>query len=151
MIAIKDVGIDHGVTTHAEGEGAGGFGDAEGIDVNGDGAFLFGLDIGGVAGGDGAEDGDVEDFGAVEVFREDDGAGHVGVALDDAFFLERPEVAHGGGLAGEAEVPLDFTGGGHDAVFALVLPEKVEQLALPIREGDLGIIKHGCSWEQLLN
>jgi hypothetical protein len=31
-----------------------------------------------------------------------------------------------------------------------VLPEKVEQLALPIREGDLGIIKHGCSWEQLL-
>jgi hypothetical protein len=67
-----------------------------------------------------------------------------------AELLARAEVAHGGGLAGEAEVPLDFTRGGHDAVFALVLPEKVEQLALPVREGDLGIGKHGCSWEQLL-
>lgn len=150
VVAIEDVGIDHGVPTDAEGEGAGGFGNAEGVDVDGDGAFLFGFDIGGVAGGDGAEDGDVEDFGAVEVFREDDGASHVGVTLDDAFFLEGAEVAHRGGLAGEAEVPLDFPRGRHDAVFALVLPEKVEQLALPVREGDLGIGKHGCSWEQLL-
>jgi hypothetical protein len=134
VVAIEDVGIDHGVTPDAEGEGAGGAGDAEGIDVDGDGAFLLGFDVDGVACGNGAEDRDVEDFGAVEVFGEDDGAGHVGVALDDAFFLEGAEVAHGGGLAGEAEVPLDFTCGGHDAIFTLVLPEKVEQLALPVRE-----------------
>ena len=122
----------------------------EGVEVDGEKALWFLVLIGGNACGDGAEDGDVEDFRAVEVFREDDGASHVGVTLDDAFFLEGAEVAHGGGLAGEAEVPLDFPGGGHDAVFALVLPEKVEQLALPVREGDLGIGKHGCSWEQLL-
>lgn len=145
VVAIEDVGIDHGVAADAEGEGAGGFGNAEGIDVDGDGAFLFGFDIGGVASGDGAEDGDVENFGAVEVFGEDDGASHVGVTLDDALFLQGAEVAHGGGLAGEAEVPLDFPRGGHDAVFALVLPEKVEQLALPVREGDLSVRKHGCS------
>ena len=45
----------------------------------------------------------------------------MGVALDDAFFLQSPEVAHGGGLAGEAEVFLDVSRAGHDALFALML------------------------------
>lgn len=145
VVAIENVSIDHGIPADAKGEGAGGLGDTQGIDVDGNGAFLFGFDIGGVTGWDCAEDRDVEDFRAVEVFRKDDSTSHIGVPLDDAFFLERAQVAHGGGLAGKAEVPLDFPSGRHHAVFALVLPEKVEQLALPVRERDLGIGKHGCS------
>ena len=38
-----------------------------------------------------------------------------GEPLDDAFFLKRPQVAHGGGLTGESKMLLDVARAGHDA------------------------------------
>ena len=114
-IAIADVGIDHGFATDFQGEGLGVAGDAEGLDVDGEGAILV---LGGAFGkacGDAAVDGDVTDFLAVERFGENDGTGFSGEALDYAFFLKGTEVAHGSGLAGEAEVVLDLAGGGDEA------------------------------------
>jgi len=128
------VGVDHGIAAHFEREGLGAAWDAEGVDVNGDAAFCLGLHIGGEACGDGPVDGDVQDFCAVEVRREDDGAGFVWEALDDPFALKGAEVAHGCGLAGELEVPLDLPGGGHEAMFALVSPQIFQQLCLSLSE-----------------
>jgi Flp pilus assembly protein TadD len=94
------------------------------------------------AGGDLAEDRDVDDFCTVEVFWKDDGPCLVRVALDDAFFLQRTQVAHGGSLAGEAEVALNVTRGGHDAVGALVAAQVIEKLLLAGREAGFSVDEH---------
>lgn len=118
-VTAADVGFDHGVATDLEGEALGGARDAEGVHIDGDAAVGLLDGIAGHASWDGAKDGYVDDLSAVEVFREYDGACFVGMPLDDAFFFQRAEVAHGGGLTGEAEVPLNVTRGGHHAVDAL--------------------------------
>lgn len=129
-VAIADVGVDHGLAADAEGEGVAFTADADGGDIDREATFLFLLGGFGVASGDGAVDGDVTDFLAVEVFGENDGASFSGEALDDAFFLKGAEVAHRGCLAGESEVVLDFAGGGHDAGLVVSLAEVVEDLDL---------------------
>lgn len=127
---MADVGVDHGLTTDAEGEGISGAADADGGDIDGKAAFLLLLGGFGKACGDGSVNGDVADFLAIKVFGEDDGAGFSREALDDAFFLKSAEVAHGGCLAGEAEVVLDLAGGGHDACLAVSFAEVGEDFDL---------------------
>lgn len=109
-IAVTDVGVDHGIAADAEGEGFSFSGDAEGLDIDGEAAFLLLLGVFRKAGGDLAVDGDVADFLTIEFFGEDDGACFAGKAEDGAFFFEGAEVTHGGSLAGEAEVVLYFPG-----------------------------------------
>lgn len=114
-IAIADVGVDHGFATDAEGEGFVFATAAEGVDVDGEAALGFGSGSVAEAGGNATIDGDVADFLAVKFLWENHGAGFAWDALDDAFFLKRPEVAHRGGLAGETEVVLKLPSARHQA------------------------------------
>ena len=116
-IAIADKGADHGFTTHLEREAFGGAWNAEGVHIDGD-AFLGVLHhvCGRHAGGDLAEDGNVDDFSAIEILGEDDGTRFVCMALNNALLFQRSEMAHGSSLTGEAEVALDVTCGGHDSL-----------------------------------
>lgn len=92
----------------------------------------FGV-IGGEAGWDIAVDGDVDGF-AIDVIWEDDGASFSGEAADDAFAFERAQVAHGSGLAGEAEVLLDVSRGRHQAIAFLISSQKNQQFLLTCGE-----------------
>ena len=138
VIPAHDVGVDHGIAPHLESKGASVAWNAEGIDIDRDAALLLLLNRGGATGRDLAVDRNVEDLGAAELLWKNDGACFVGQSLDDAFFLQCSEVAHGGGLAGEAEVALDLPGGGHEAAVAMILTEIVEQLLLSVGKGGLG-------------
>lgn len=129
-VAMADVGVDHGLAADFEGKGFGVAGDAKGGDVNADAPFARCFDVLGHAGGDIAVEWDVGDFAAVEFIGENDGAGLAGDPLDDAFAFERAQVAHGGGLAGEAKEVLDLAGGWHDAGLPLGLFEVVEDFLL---------------------
>lgn len=114
-VAVADMGVDHGFAADFESEGFIFSSAAERGDVDGDAAFGFGWGAVTEAGGDAPVDRDIADFFAIEFFRENDGAGFAGDALDDTFFFQGTEVAHRGGLAGEAEVVLDFPGAWHQA------------------------------------
>jgi hypothetical protein len=142
-VAVADEGTDHGFAAHFEGEAFRGARNAESVHVHGDASV-------GVlhhvccshACGDLAEDRNVDDFSTVEVFREDDSAGFVRVALDDTFFFQSTQMAHGGGLAGETEVALDVTRGGHDAVGALVAAQVFEEFLLAGCETGVSVGEH---------
>ena len=131
-VAIADVGIDHGIAAHPQGKGAAGTANAEGSDVDGDAALAQGFDVLGAARGDAAVDGDIDDLGAVEFIGEDDRTGLAGESLNDALALDGAEVAHGGGLAGEAEVMLDFAGGRHDPGGVLGHAEVIDDFLLAV-------------------
>lgn len=118
-IAVADVGIDHGVAADLEGEGFCVAMDAEGGGVDADRAFALGCDVLGHAGCDVAVDGDIADFSAVELVGENDGASFAWQALDHALAFEGAQVAHGGRLAREPEVVLNFPSGGHQAAATL--------------------------------
>ena len=121
-VSVADVGVDHGIAADFEGEGAGVARDSQRGDVDRNAALSLVLDVLGHAGGDVAVDRDVEDFSAVQFFRENDGARFSGESLDDAFAFERAQVAHGRGLAGKPKVALDLTGRWHEAGLTLCLP-----------------------------
>jgi hypothetical protein len=63
------------------------------------------------------------------------------VALDDTFFFQCAKVAHGGGLAGKAEVPLNVTRAGHDPLLALVLAQISQKFLLTVCKFD-GCAEH---------
>ncbi len=142
-VAIADEGTDHGLATHFQGEAFRRARDAQGVHIHGD-AFVSMLHhvCRRHAGGNLAEDRNVDDFSAVEVFREDDGTGLMRMALDDAFFFQRTQMTHGGGLAGETEMTLDVTRGGHDAVGTLVAAQVLQEFLLTGREAGIGVGEH---------
>lgn len=143
QVTVADEGTDHGFTAYFECEAFRGTRDAEGVHIDGD-ALLGVLHHVrcGHAGRDLTKDGNVDDFSTVEILGEDDGAGLMRVALDDAFFFQRTEMTHGGGLAGKAEVFLDVARGGHDALGTLVAAQVVEQLLLAGGEAGVGVEEH---------
>ena len=81
-------------------------------------------------GGDAAIHRHINHFGTVEIRREHHGAGFAGVTLDHALFLQCSQMAHGGSLAGKAEVPLDLASGGHHAVLTLIVAQVLQELRL---------------------
>lgn len=85
-VAIADVGVDHGFSADAEGEGFMFATTAERMDIDGEATFGFGSGAIAKASSDTAVDGDVADFFTVEFLRKDHGTGFAGNALDDAFF-----------------------------------------------------------------
>lgn len=142
-VAIADEGTDHGFAAYFERKTFRAARDAQGVHVHGDASVGMLHHVGGGhAGRNLAEDRNVDDFRAVEIFREDDGTGFVRMALDDAFFLQRTQMAHGGGLAGEPEMALDVTRGGHDTVGALVAAQVLEEFLLACREVGVGVGEH---------
>lgn len=131
-IAVADVSVDHRITTDFQGEGAGVAGDSQGSDIDRNTTLALRFHILRHASGDVPKDRDVQDFATIEFFRENDGTGFSRQTLDDSLAFERPEVAHGGGLAGEAEEVLDFPSGWHNARLALRHPEVIQNLLLAV-------------------
>ena len=142
-VAVTDEGADHGLAAHFERKAFRRARNAEGVDIDGDASVGVLHHVGSRhAGGNLAEYGNVDDFSAVEVFREDDGTGFVRMALDDPLFFQCPQMAHGGSLAGEAEMALDVTRGGHDTVGALVAAQVFEEFLLAGREVGVRVGEH---------
>ena len=129
-VAVADVGPDHGVAPHFQGEDAAARGDADAGGVDGEDTVVFLLDGLSVAGGDLAVDRHVDDALAFEMDAEGRGAGFAGGPLDDALFLQGAEVVHRRRLAGETEVLLNLAGGGDDAGARLRIGNEVEDLLL---------------------
>ena len=129
-ITIADVGVDHRVAADFQGEGIPLASNPKGSDIDGKATFLFLLLILPETGGNAPVNRDVADFGAIKILGENDCAGFAGQALDHAFFLKGPEMAHRRRLAGEAKVMLDLARLRHDAGFALRFAEVVEDLDL---------------------
>lgn len=133
-VVFEDVGSDHGVPADAEAEEAGVAPEAERGGI--DGHRFVGLDVlgvgGGEAGGDDAEDGDLEQGGAAGAFWSGEGAGFAGLASEGAFFLQGLEVAGDGEGAGEAEVGLDLTERREDVVVFAVGADEIEYGLLAI-------------------
>ena len=129
-VAVADVGPDHGVAPHFQGEDAAARGDADAGGVDGEDTVVFLLDGLSVAGGDLAVDRHVDDARAFEMDAEGRGAGFAGGPLDDALFLQGAEVVHRRRLAGETEVLLNLAGGGDDAGARLRIGNEVEDLLL---------------------
>ena len=142
-VTAEDVGIDHRISAHLQSEGLGVSGDAEGLDVDRNAAVELLLLIRGEAGGDPSVNGDIDDLGSVTVTGKDDGSRETCMPLNGTLFFQSPEMAHRGGLAGEAKVLLDVACGRHDAMFTLVAAEKLQHLALAVSQDEVaGIRKH---------
>ena len=112
-------------------------GESQGRDIDGDAALFVLFDFLGHAGGDVAVDGNIDDFTAIELVWENDGAGLAWQTLDYPLALKCPQVAHRGGLAGESEEVLDFPRGRHDPRLALGLPHILEDFLLAL--GEVGL------------
>jgi len=110
-VVFEDIGADHGIAANAEAKESGVAGEAEGGGIDGDG--FVGLGVLGVGGretrGDDTEHGDLEQGRAAEALGGGEGPRFAGLAGEDAFFLQRLEVASHGEGAGKAEVSLNLT------------------------------------------
>lgn len=130
IVALQDMCVDHGITAHFQGEDVGGGRETERIDVYRETAFLSLLRFFRHPGSDAAIERDVHDGTAIQFVHEAEPAGFPGVPLDDPFPLEGPYVADGGGLAGKAEVFLDFARRRHDARAPMFVLEEIEEFLL---------------------
>jgi hypothetical protein len=92
----------------------------------------------GITGGDAAIDRDVHNLATLQIFGENNGSGLVRMALNDAFFLKRAQVAHGRRLAGKPEMPLNVARARHDALLTLVLAQVFQKFTLTVGEFDWG-------------
>lgn len=137
-VAVEDAFAGHGIAADAEGEGAGAGADAEGFEVDDEGAFVVLRAVFGVAGGDGAEDGDgAEAVGGDAGGGGLDGEEAAGAAEGGAevtFLAEGGDVGHGGVGAAEAEVGGDFADGGGATFGGLLLLDEIEHLLLTFGE-----------------
>ena len=134
-VVFDDVGADHGITAHAEGEELGVGADAERGGVDGDVGvgLLFGGD--GETGGDHAEEGMRTSAvpGWWAGWRRP--AGLAGEALEGALLGEGVDVALDAERAGEAEMLLNLAEGRRDTLLALVGLDEIEDLLLTGGEG----------------
>ena len=140
-VAMANVRADHGLATHSQRKGFAVTVQPECGGIDGDGTIWLLVLHFRITGGDGSIDGNVHDFVTLEILWEDHGTSLMGVALDDAFFLQGAEVTHGSGLAGEAEMPLNVTSAGHDALLPLMLAQVGQKFLLTVREFD-GCAEH---------
>lgn len=142
-VAIADEGADHGFATHFEREAFRRAWYTEGVHIHRDASVGMLHHVSSShAGGNLAEDRNVDDFSTIEVFREDHRTCFVRMALNDAFFFQCTQMAHRCRLAGKAEVALDVTRGGHDTVRALVAAQVLEEFLLAGRETGVSVGEH---------
>ena len=139
-VSIIDLGIDHALSAHLQGEAAAAAAEACAGDVDLEAPDLTGgLDAIGVACGDGADDGYFDDFGGVFrhfdgvwIVRADDteGAGLAGDALEYALALKGAEVAHHGVGAAEVETLLDLADARPEAVAPFMVLDEFQYFLL---------------------
>lgn len=139
-ITIADIGTDHGFTAHFEGEGFGIATESEGMCIHRDAAIRLLFLLAGITRGNHAIDGDIDNFRSLQISRKNHRAGFVRVALNDTFFFQSAQVAHGCGLTGEAKMLLNVTRGRHDTVLPLIRVQILQQFALPVGER--------CGWRK---
>ena len=144
-VAVENMRIDHRITADAEKPKMirAGSPHAEERRIDGDGIVGRLLLHRGQASGDGAVDGGFEemrlDTGRLEAPFT------VGEFLELAFFRERSQVAHDGGLAG-VELAANLTRRRRDTVHALVVFNEVENLVLAFGEHGRSIECHSFEW-----
>ncbi len=142
-VTITNEGANHGFAAHFEREAFRRARNAQSVHVHGDAPVSMLHHVGsGHAGGNLAEDRNVDDFGTIQIFRKNDGTGFVRMALNDAFFFQRTQMAHSGGLAGETEMALNITRGGHDTVRTLVAAQVLKEFLLAGRETGVSVGEH---------
>lgn len=134
-VPLDDIGVDHRIAAHAQGEEFGIGPDAErgGVDAHIAIRFLFGG--GRQAGRDGPIKRDVRQRTALRVEIRDQTAGLTIETLQRALGREGIEMALHPERAREPEVRLNFSEGRSDPMLTMVAVDEIEDLLLPIGEG----------------
>jgi hypothetical protein len=135
VIAVHDVGTDHRFAPYLQTVGPRAFIEAHRTDIDGEGAARNRSGIVAVACGNGAVDRHIDDGFTIGRPGDDEAAGAAAFVIpftagDRPLSLERTEVAHRRGLAGESKMLLDFTRRGHDSGAAMLGLEVVEDFLL---------------------